>query len=99
MNIQLALQNTVARCNGLVVQSATQQGALWTFTLTKQDMTMTFEVDETVGCACVLEYKNGGYVSLSRFMRRFQKEISKLEEDEIENVDVEMEEDPVGPVD
>lgn len=99
MNIQVALQNTVTRCNGLIVQSVTQQGTLWTIRLGKQDMELTFEIDETVGCACVLEYKNGGFKSLSRFMKTFQEEISELEENEIENVDEDMEEDPVGPQD
>jgi len=95
MNIQLALQNTLARCNGLVVHSIDQQATLWTIQLRKGDMELKFEIDETVGCACVLEYKNGGFKSLFAFMKRFQKEINKLEEDEIE--DVEMEDDPCPP--
>jgi len=95
MNIQVALQNTIARCNGLTVQSITRQGTVWTIQLGKEDMELKFEIDSTVGCACVLEYKNGGFKSLSRFMKAFQEEISELEEDEIE--DVEMEDDPCPP--
>ena len=95
MNIQVALQNTIARCNGLTVQSVTQQGTLWTIRLGKEDITLEFEIDDRIGCACVLQHKNLGFNSLSRFMKAFQEEMSELEEDEIE--DVEMEDDPCLP--
>lgn len=83
MNIQVALQNTIARCNGLTVQSITQQGTLWTIRLEMpEERLLEFEIDEIVCCPCVIQRKNLGYNSLSRFMTALIEEIENLEEDD-----------------
>jgi len=82
MNILVAIQNTLAHFNGVVLQEATQSGSLWLIRITKGEMMLEFEIDERIRTACVLERKNFGYKSMSRFMNTFLEEIGLLEEDE-----------------
>ena len=82
MNILVAIQNTLAHFNGVVLQEATQSGSLWLIRITKGEMMLEFEIDEHIRSACVLERKNIGYKSMSRFMNTFLEEIDLLEEDE-----------------
>lgn len=51
-------------------------------------MTIDFEINETIRSVCVLEKKNLGYKSLSRFMNAFMEVVESMEEDE----------DPISPV-
>ncbi len=82
MNILVAIQNTLAHFNGVVLQEATQSGSLWLIRITKGEMMLEFEIDERIRTACVIERKNCGYKSMSRFMNTFLEEIGLLEEDE-----------------
>jgi hypothetical protein len=82
MNILVAIQNTIARFQGVAIEQASHNGSLWTIRIAKGDMWMEFEIDEQIRTACVLERKNFGLKSMSRFMNTFLEEIDLLEEDE-----------------
>jgi hypothetical protein len=87
MNIHVAIQNTVAQFQGMVIETITCQNNFWRILVAKNDMTIEFEVDEVTHMICVLEKKNLGYKSLSRFMNAFLEEIQSMEGDE----------DPINP--
>ena len=87
MNIHVAIQNTVSQFPGMVIQSISQQNRYWKILVAKDDMSIEFEIDETIRSVCVLEKKNLGFKSLSRFMNAFMEEVESLEEDE----------DPISP--
>lgn len=88
MNIHVAVQNTVAQFPGMVIQNIHCQNGYWRILVAKNDMTIDFEINETVRSVCVLEKKNLGYKSLSRFMNAFMEVVESMEEDE----------DPISPV-
>lgn len=82
MNIYTATQNTVAQFQGLIIENAIQVGSLWTIRIARGEMSLTFQIDETVGVACVMERKNIGRRSMSRFMNAFMEEVQSQSEDE-----------------
>jgi hypothetical protein len=88
MNIQVALQNTLVQFEGIDVNHIRKEGTLWTIKITKGDAEMEFEVDETVCVVCLLQRKNLGLKSVSRFMNVFVEEIERIPVDE----------DPVNPM-
>ena len=96
MNIQVALQNTIAKFEGLAVEHIGKQGTLWRIKIAKGDAELEFEIDEISCCPCVLERKNLGYKSVSRFMTTFLEEIEDLV-DEDGNDGFSEDEDPVAP--
>lgn len=95
MNIHVALQNTLAQFQGITVEHVSKQGTLWNIKIVKGDAEIVFEIDEVDCYACVLERKNLGYKSVSRFMTAFIEEIELLVDDDME---IEEDEDPINPV-
>lgn len=87
MNVHVAIQNTVAQIQGMVIETITCQNNFWKIVVTKNDIMIAFEVDAISHMICVLEKKNLGYKSLSRFMNTFIEEMESLEVDE----------DPINP--
>ena len=99
MNIEVALQNTLVKFEGLTVEHIDKQGTLWTIKIAKGDAEMKFEIDENEGYACVLERKNLGYKSVSRFMTTFIEEIEDLfdQDGHDDSSSEEEDEDPIAP--
>ena len=89
MNIHVALQNTLVQFEGIRVDHINKEGTLWTIKIAKGDAEMEFEIDERVRVVCLLQRKNLGYKSVSRFMNVFVEEIEMTEE---------IDEDPMNPV-
>lgn len=95
MNIHVAIQNTIAQFQGVTVNHINKQGTLWNIRISKEDREMEFEIDEIIRTVCVLERKNFGLKSVSRFMSVFIEEIDSLEDEE-EDMDIEHD-DPINP--
>lgn len=88
MNIYVAAQNTIAQFEGFQIEDIRCNGTTWTIRVKRDYMELTFEIDERVGVACVLDRKNIGYKSMSRFMNTFIEEVESTIGDE----------DPVNPL-
>jgi hypothetical protein len=87
MDIYTAIQNTLAQFRSLTIESIVQTGTLWKVCVTKGEILLEFEVDETIRTVCVLRTKKIGNKSIARFMDAFLAEIDVMEEDE----------DPINP--
>jgi len=94
MNIHVAIQNTVAQFQGITIERIETQGTRWTIQVKRDDMELTFEIDDTIGVASVLERKNMGYRSMSRFMDTFIEEARLLLGDDPYDDD---DDDPINP--
>ena len=92
MNIQVAIQNTMAQFPGVELVSVGAQGSIWTIRIKREDMELLFEIDARVGVPCVLERKNMGYRSMSRFMNAFVEEVELL----VENDPSDDDDDPMN---
>lgn len=82
MNIYVAIQNTVAQIPGMTIQSISKQSTFWKIIVVKEDIFIHFELDEASYTVCVIEKKNVGYKSISRFMKVFLEEVDGLEPEE-----------------
>ena len=82
MNIYVAIQNTVAQIAGMSIQTINKEDRFWKIVVAKGDVSINFELDEETRTVCVIEKKNVGYRSISRFMELFLDEVEKTEEDE-----------------
>lgn len=82
MNIYVAIQNTVAQIPGMTIQSINKQDTFWKIIVAKEDISINFELDEATRTVCVIEKKNIGCKSISRFMKLFLDEVEETEEDE-----------------
>ena len=82
MNIYVAIQNTVAQIAGMSIQTINKENHFWKIVVVKGDVSLNLELDEETRTVCVIEKKNVGYKSISRFMELFLDEVEKTEEDE-----------------
>ena len=82
MNIHVVIQNTVAQFPGMVIQRIHYQNQYWRILVAKDDMSIEFDMHETIRTPCVLEKKNLGLKSLSKFMNAFMEELNLVMEEE-----------------
>jgi hypothetical protein len=82
MNMHLVIQNTVAHFPGMVIQQIHYQNQYWRIRVAKDDMSIEFDMHETIRTPCVLEKKNLGFKSLSKFMNTFMEELDSMMEEE-----------------